>query len=139
MNVGRLASLLLISLSLFACSAKIVNSMAAPDVTLPQIQKEWLLVAIDGQAIGPELNSTLNVAARATGKLGCNTFFGKLILKHNTLKIAPLASTRMICSEIINDVEMIVANVLKNSSKMQLIDGELTLSGKIHSLTYRVK
>ena len=139
MNVGKRIALLLMSLSLFACSTTIVNSMASETITLSQIQKEWQLVRIDGQAINPEINSTLNVAAqaRATGKLVCNTFFGQLTLKDNTLKITPLASTRMICPEAINDVETIVSSVLKNWSEMQLAAGKLTLSGKIHTLTYR--
>lgn len=139
MKIFKQISLLLISLSLFACAAKTVNSMEAQNIALSQLQKEWRLVSIDGQLIPPEISSTLNVdmQARATGKLACNNFFGTLALKDNTLKISPMGSTRMFCSEPVNAIEMVVSSVLNDWSEIKLAGSELTLSGKTHTLTYR--
>lgn len=139
MSIFKQLALLLISLSLFACSTTTVSSMESQHIALTQMQKKWRLVRINGQSINPEINSTLNVdpQAQATGKLACNNFFGTLILKDNSLKIDPMGSTRMMCPKPMSDVEIIVSSVLNDWSEIQLTSSELTLSGKTDTLTYR--
>jgi len=131
-------SLLIISLALFACSANIAKSMASKNIELAQIQKKWQLAGIDGTPVSAEINSTLEVDAQGqvTGTLVCNNFFGGLELKDNRLKIDPMGSTRMRCSGVMNDVEMILSSVLNDWSEIHLTGNRLSLSGEKHSLSY---
>jgi len=133
-------SLILISLAFFACSAKTAQSMAPKNIELSQLQKNWQLESIDGTPISAEINSTLKVAAQGqvTGTLVCNNFFGKLELKDNRLKIDPMGSTRMRCSGVMDQVEIILSSVLNDWSKIRLTENRLSLSGKDHSLSYRI-
>ncbi len=141
MSFAKQLPLLLILFSLSACSAVPAGSRESQPVTLAQIQKQWQLVAIDGQAIDSGINSTLRVdtQAQAAGKLACNNFFGTLILQNNSLKMEPMGSTRMMCPKPMDDIEMVVAGVLNDWSEIQFSAAELTLSGKKHTLTYRIK
>jgi len=141
MKIFKQIAIVLLSLSLFACSTTAVNSMEFKKIELSQIQKEWQLMSIDDQNVDPEINSTLNIdlQGQATGKLACNNFFGSLELKDNTLKIAKMGSTRMMCAAPINDVEMVVSSVLSDWSEIQLTENGLSLSGKLHTLNYRAE
>jgi len=48
-----------------------------------------------------------------------------------------MGSTRMMCPKPMSEIEMVVSSVLNGWSEIQLSENELTLSGKIHTLTYR--
>lgn len=138
MKLFKQLSLFFISTALFACSAQTADSIASQSSTFSQVQKKWQLESIDGTSISTEINSILAVDAQgqATGKLACNSFFGRLELKDNTLKIDQMGSTRMRCSGAGNQVEMIVSSVLNNWSEIQFTDNKLSLSGKKHTLIY---
>jgi len=112
--------------------------MASKNIELAQIQKKWQLAGIDGTPVSAEINSTLEVDAQGqvTGTLVCNNFFGGLELKDNRLKIDPMGSTRMRCSGVMNDVEMILSSVLNDWSEIHLTGNRLSLSGEKHSLSY---
>lgn len=139
MKTFKLLSLLFISLSLFACSTQSASEQKV-DIAL-EIQNSWQLLSIDGQTISSTINSTLNIDAenKATGKLACNNFFGAVVLNQEQLKIDQMGSTRMLCQEQENDVEMIVSNVLSDGAQVQLTEGNLKLIGKAHTLTYNLK
>lgn len=139
MKTLKRLSLLIISLSLFACSAQTTTNSA---VIEPQsLQNTWQLTSIDGQAINSAIDSTLSMDSehKATGKLACNNFFGTVVLNDSHLKIEKMGSTRMFCEEQANKIEMIVSQVLNDGAEMQLTEDKLSLAGKEHTLTYTLK
>lgn len=133
----------LTTLFLFACSAETAGNMEAQKskVELAQIQQEWALVAIDGQAVDTQIGSTLAVApdAKATGNLACNRFFGTLQLQDNRLRIDKMASTRKMCEGEVNDIEMIVSSTLGDWSEVSVSGNKLILTGKRHKLSYTIE
>ncbi|HEY7866113.1 MAG TPA: META domain-containing protein [Psychromonas sp.] len=138
MKFFKQLSLLLISLTFFACSIKTAEHMESKNSAFALIQKKWQLESIDGIPVSAETDSSLTVDAQgqATGKLACNNFFGRLALKDNTLKIDAMGSTRMLCPGEMNQVERILSSVLNDWSDIHLTDNRLSLSGKKHRLSY---
>lgn len=139
MKVFKQLSLLVVSLSLFACSTQSTNDKPV-DIAM-EIQNSWQLISVDGQDVSNEINSTLNIddENKATGKLACNNFFGGVDLEQDQLTIAQMGSTRMLCDEAANNVEMIVTNVLSGGAQVEITDGNLKLVGEQHSLTYSLQ
>ncbi|MFT6985212.1 MAG: heat shock protein HslJ [Psychromonas sp.] len=133
----------LTALFLFACSAETANTIEPEKKTieLAQIQQQWVLVAIDKQAVNTKITSTLTIAAgaKATGNLACNHFFGTLELKDNRLRIDKMASTRKMCQGELNDIELVVSSILGDWSAVSLSGNKLTLLGAAHSLNYTIQ
>ncbi|GAA3558102.1 META domain-containing protein [Snuella lapsa] len=61
---------------------------------------------------------------KLSGFSGCNRFFGKYTLEANTIKVGPLASTKMLCRETANTIESKMHDALSKINKV-IIDGEL--------------
>ncbi len=143
MNLFKTATALLFSLSLFACSSGTDNTtdISPTAVELAQLQNEWQLMNIDQRAVDAGISSTIRIDAqsKATGNLACNNFFGALELQNNQLRIEKMGSTRKMCREQTNEIEMTVASVLADWSEIQLNGQTLILTGKEHKLTYQVK
>lgn len=133
------ASLLISTLFLFACSAEVTST--PKQIEMKQLQQQWILTAINETPVTTKIESTLTVdtKAKATGNLACNRFFGTLELQNNQLRIAKMGTTRRMCQDKINAVEMTVSTVLGDWSKVQLNNGRLILSGKKDKLSYRIK
>jgi heat shock protein HslJ len=136
-------AVLLTTLFLVSCSAETNDQVQIANTLIEsmQIQQQWRLVAIDGQAIDPQINSTLSISDgnKATGNLACNAFFGTLQVQENQLKIDKMGSTRKMCEDKVNAVEFIVAAVLSDWSEVSLDGESLTLLGKVHKLRYKVQ
>ena len=60
---------------------------------------EWLLADLNGTPPLPKVQATLSFleAGRVAGNGSCNRFTGSVAISGDTLKIGPLASTRMAC------------------------------------------
>ena len=134
----KLITILLSSLSLFACGSH--STASTQSMTSAQLQHEWMLIDIDGQAIDSSIKSTINISAenKASGNLACNRFFGELTQQDNKLKIAKMGSTRMRCKTEAMQIESSISNVLKDWSEVSIVEGKLTLISKSHQLTYQL-
>lgn len=136
----------LTTLFILACSAETSRNepqltAASQSIALSQIHKHWVLIAIDGQAIESSINSSLAIdkTAKATGNFACNHFFGRLELQGKRLRIDKMGSTRKMCRDKVNEVEMIVARVLGDWSEIQVSTDKLILIGREHQLSYAIK
>lgn len=136
-------SVLLTTLFLVSCSAETNDRLPMTNTPIAsmQIQQQWRLVAVDGLAPDPQINSTLSISDgnKATGNLACNAFFGTLQVQENQFKIDKMGSTRKMCEAKVNAVELIVAEVLSDWSEVSLDGESLTLLGKVHKLRYKVQ
>lgn len=132
-------SLVLSSLVLFACSAEVTGTSKKLD--LSQLQHQWVLTAINDTPVSAKISSTLSVDAqgKSTGNLACNQFFGGLELQDNQIRIDKMGSTRRMCQDSVNAVEMTVSSVLGDWSQAELSNGLLILNGKKDKLSYRIK
>jgi len=139
MKLINITSGLLTTLFLFSCSAE--NISTSKKITLSQIQKQWVLVNVDGQPITTQAASTLilEAPAKATGNLACNHFFGSMQLQDNKLRINNMASTRKMCENSVNNLEMIVSSVLSDWSEVQLNTDTLTVINQKHTLNYKIQ
>lgn len=130
----------ILAFGLFACSSTPSDEMPAQDqvIEAAQIQKQWILVEVDGDSIDSNVKSTLHIDSKlkATGSLGCNRFFGNAELVDNTLIVNRMGSTRRMCNENANAVEANVSEILNNISKVQVSETQLILTGKEHSMKY---
>lgn len=78
------------------------KTTAATKLALPDT--EWVLVDLAGTPALPGGKATLLFpeAGRVAGNGSCNRFTGSVVITGDTLKMGPLASTRMACMD--NDV-----------------------------------
>jgi len=78
------------------------KTAAATQVSLPGT--EWMLTDLAGTPALPGGKATLAFpeAGRVAGNGSCNRFTGSVVISGDTLKMGPLASTRMACVD--NDV-----------------------------------
>jgi len=138
MRLINITAGLLTALFLLSCSAENISSK---EVTASQIQKQWVLVAVDGQVITAPAVSTLLLddPGKASGNLACNHFFGTLQLQKNRLIINKMASTRKMCAGSINKLEMVVSSVLSAWSEVQLNKDTLTVISQAHTLNYKIQ
>ncbi len=83
-------------------SANPPKTAAATQVSLPGT--EWVLTDLAGTPALPGGKATLAFpeAGRVAGNGSCNRFTGSVVISGDTLKMGPLASTRMACVD--NDV-----------------------------------
>lgn len=63
-----------------------------------------------------------------SGYSGCNRFTGSFEKNGNTIKIGPLASTRMACDSIRNEIEQDILEVLNKINSVTMENGKLVLS-----------
>ncbi|MGB9435330.1 MAG: META domain-containing protein [Candidatus Acidiferrum sp.] len=89
---------------LFVASCASTNKPAAstPKPTVSQISlpgTEWVLTDLAGTPALPGGKATLSFleAGRVAGNGSCNRFTGSVAITGDTLKLGPLASTRMAC------------------------------------------
>ncbi|MFP2770205.1 META domain-containing protein [Oceanisphaera sp. KMM 10153] len=100
----------------------------------------WNLTAINGVAVDPEIKSDLEVAEHFSinGMAGCNRFFGSATLEQGRLKAAPLASTKMACDPITQQVETAVLHTLSEGATVNNKGQQLELVGEKYTLTYQL-
>lgn len=121
---------------LAACTAD--AQIVPKKINVEQLQHNWKLTHVDNIRLATVINSTLSIANdnKVSGNLGCNNFFGQAELTNNQLNIGKMGMTRMMCSDLKNDVEMDVSQVLGNWVNVMIDEKTLILSNNKHSLTY---
>ena len=141
MKLIKIITVLISTLFLFSCSAETTGNMAIPvtNISPSQLHKQWRLIAVDGQPLDATISSTLTITPpdKTTGNLACNAFFGTMKLQNNKFRIEKMGSTRKMCQNKVNNVEVTVSAVLSNWSEALLTENRLTLIGKTHQLDYR--
>lgn len=68
----------------------------------------WVLVAIDGVPVEDDADVTLTIEAggRISGGSGCNRYTAAATFEGTSIRVGPVAGTRMACPEPLMDLEM---------------------------------
>lgn len=115
-------------------ATQMVAKVAAPPPSLGGTK--WDVVnynngkeAVVSVTTGTELTLNFGADGRVSGSAGCNSFTGTFESADGTLKIGPLASTRMLCSEPagIMEQEAQYLTALQNSATYEIVNGALTI------------
>ena len=102
----KLAAISVLAVAVLAASctsrhkpATASQAPTSPSTPLALPGTEWLLVDLNGTPPLPKVQATLSFleAGRVAGNGSCNRFTGSVAISGDTLKIGPLASTRMAC------------------------------------------
>jgi heat shock protein HslJ len=85
-----------------------------------QLKGAWKVVKIGDEKVPSELMFTLNVDStlKVNGKSACNSYFGQVTVKNDSLNFGALGTTRMLCEELNNKWEMKYLSSLQNSLKI---------------------
>ena len=121
--------------------------MAEPSITAEDLQHHrWVLESIDGEPLPdtdgngkvPELD--FGEQMRVSGNLGCNQMNGQAVLHDGFFLIEAMATTRMMCSEPWNGIELKLQAALGSESTATLDErGYLTLASADTTLVYRLE
>mgnify|MGYP003690555279 CR=1 FL=1 len=73
-----------------------------------QLHGSWKVSKIGADSVPSKLMMTLNIdtAMSVNGKAACNSFFGKVVQKNDSLFFGAMGSTRMLCQPLLNQWEM---------------------------------
>ena len=105
----------------------------------------WVLTSINGEPLPadvadgmvPELDFGENL--HVSGNTGCNRLTGQAELDGGWFQIPNMASTRRLCSPVLNELEQRVQSVLSNRSTIELdADNNLTLASDRIRLRFRL-
>lgn len=103
----------------------------APAQTAPVslVGSEWLLEDISGQGVSVTIQATLTFpeAGRVAGNGSCNRFFGPAEMSGNTIKLGPLASSRMACPEAAMNQEKKYLDALQAAERFEQDDVDLLI------------
>lgn len=109
----------------------------------PQIHDIWVLYELNGEKISPEKfprefpHFEFDLAQqKMSGFAGCNHVNGNISFDYRTIKIEPLISTKMYCSETSN-IENEILKILRNNPVYHIKDLHLYLETTEGSITLR--
>ena len=106
---------------------------AGSDKTVPGPQylvgSEWELRDLGGTPVLEDRRPTLSFAdpGRITGNGSCNRYGGGADLGDGTIKVGPLAVTKMACTAEIDAQERAYLAALQNAARLELVGGELVV------------
>ncbi|WP_250433353.1 META domain-containing protein [Hanstruepera flava] len=137
----KLITLLFLFISMASCGNS--KTVAAADKQSPKtLDGEFSIHQINGSKTSlTDLTVSFNDSLKTiAGYSGCNRFSGTYETTGNTLKIGPLASTKMACTPDRNTVETQFLNLLNEINTYEYLDGELILkTGNKTAITALVK
>jgi len=120
---------------------------AQPSITAEDLQHHrWVLESIDGEPLPatdgqgkvPEL--AFGEQLRVSGNLGCNQMNGQAVLRDGFFLIEAMATTRMMCSEPWNGIELKLQAALGSESAATLdANKNLTLTSADTVLFFRLE
>ena len=91
-------------LTIFGAAELVFGDGSAADATLTG--QEWSLASIGGAPIpGSGITAAFGEDGTVTGSGGCNRYTGPYTADGETLSVGPLASTRMSCGAVADDLE----------------------------------
>jgi heat shock protein HslJ len=116
------------------------KTLTAQDLQTPR----WSLVDIDGEDLNlaqHKKSPSLSVDEQmmATGRAGCNNYFGEAQLKGTQFRIFNLSSTMKLCLKNEMEVDNVVTSTLSDWSELEIDKGTLTLTTAKHVLTFNAK
>lgn len=106
---------------------------APPDKTVPGPQflagSEWELRDLGGAPVIEDHRPTLSFAepGRISGKGSCNRYSGAAELGEGTIKVSPVATTKMACTPEIDSQERAYLAALQNATRLELAGGQLVV------------
>lgn len=82
---------------------------------------EWLLEDLGGLGVVDNIQATLTFpeAGKVAGNGSCNRFFGSAEVSGDSIKLGPLASTRMMCPEAVMNQETKYINALQAAERFE--------------------
>jgi len=85
---------------------------------------EWLLEDLGGSGVIDNVQATLNFpeAGRVAGNASCNRLSGAAEISGDSIKLGPLASTRMACPEAVMNQETKYLNALQAAERFEWKD-----------------
>ena len=104
-------------------------SQGGSTAALDLIGSEWLLEDLGGSGALDRVQATLAFPARGkvAGKSSCNRFMGPAEIDGNSIKLGPLAGTRMACPEAVMNQETKYLNALGAAERFEWKDPYLLL------------
>jgi heat shock protein HslJ len=104
----KLFGMLMVVTLLTACS---VSTVEEEDFNL---EGSWKVVSLNGEGVPSELMITLNIDSTLSvnGKAACNSYFGNIEVKNDSVTFGRMGATRMMCDELKNRWEMEYHSVL---------------------------
>jgi heat shock protein HslJ len=102
---------------------------SAQAVPFSLIGSEWLLEDLAGSGMMDGIQATLTFpeTGKIAGNGSCNRFFGSAEISGNTIKLGPLASTRMACPEAVMNQEMKYLAALQAAERFEWKDPNLLI------------
>jgi heat shock protein HslJ len=103
---------------------------ASAAMTMNLVGTEWRLEDLGGAGVIDSSQATLAFpeAGRVAGNGSCNRFMGQATIAGSTLKLGPLAGTRMACaSEAVSNQEMKYLKALEGATRYEWKDPDLLI------------
>src|SRR6266478_6082329 len=128
--MGKLGAVLLLSLLLLGCEpAKKPVQSASQEQSVNLVGTHWFLEEIGGKPVIENSKATLTFpeGGRVAGSGSCNRFMGSAEVKSDTIKIGPLAGTKMMCDQPASDQEATYLRALEGAQKFAVKDGKLLI------------
>ena len=96
-------------------------SQAGSTAALDLVGSEWLLEDLGGSGVLDNVQATLSFPAKGkvAGKSSCNRFMGPAEMSGNSIKLGPLAGTRMACPEAVMNQETKYLNALGAAERFE--------------------
>ncbi len=105
------------------------NPVPTQTAPVSLVGSEWLLEDLGDQGVIDTIQATLTFpeAGRVAGNGSCNRFFGPAEMSGDTIKLGPLASSRMACPEAVMNQEKKYLDALQAAERLEQKDADLLL------------
>lgn len=102
-------------------------------------KSQWLLEDLNGSGVLDNVQATLTFpeAGKVAGFGSCNRYFGPAEIKDETIKLGPLASTRMACPEAVMNQEAKYLEALQAAEHFEWKESHLLVYTKGHEKPLR--
>jgi len=109
--------------------AQAATQVPAKTASFSLAGSEWLLEDLGGLGVIDNIQATLAFpeAGKVAGKGSCNRIFGPAEVNGNTIKLGPLASSRMMCPEAVMNQETKYMNALQAAERFEWKDPYLLI------------
>jgi putative lipoprotein len=131
--LGIAFMLVISSMTISGCSSGSDNSKSQEMNTSKTALNDtkWMIQTLNGSRVlipegGKEVFITFSNDGKAIGSSGCNTFNGKAEVSGSSMKLGPMATTRMMCPEQM-DTERDFLAALNNTASYSISGNTLSL------------
>ncbi len=115
-------------LTIFGTAELVFGDGSATDATLTG--QEWSLVSLGGAPMAADsgITATFGEDGTVTGSGGCNRYTGPYTTDGESLTVGPLASTRMSCGQVADDLERTYLGALETAFGFAISGTDLVIS-----------